>query len=494
MSSLSPTAPDALPVQGNAFLKRLAITLCLAAFADGLFYGQTIGISAVLFAIALAGGSLIANFARARRRTVATAGLLMLVGAIPAVEDFNALSIGMIVLALAAGVRLITTARTDRIPGPLSALADLFLIGPFRFFRDAVAIFDLSAVTRGLAAWFVPAVLGAVFVFLFASANPILEKWIGLLKVSNLANYLSTARILFWVAAMSMVWPFIHVRWRTRAARIKAAAVGDEQSVAPARTIDLLGTAAILRSLLLFNVLFAVQTVLDMIYLWGNATLPPDVSYAAYAHHGAYSLIVTALLAAGFVLAAMRPGGPATESKVIRPLVYLWVAQNVLLVISSMLRLDLYVQTYMLTHWRIAAFVWMLLVALGLLWIVARIALNRSNAWLVDANLITLIAMLYVCSLINFTAIIADYNVTHSREAGGTGTTVDIHFLTRLGPQAVPAIDRVLQMRGSDPTLARCRNSLVEQHRKNFAPWRNWSFQGWRLQRYLDAQERPTAG
>ena len=101
-----------------------------------------------------------------------------------------------------------------------------------------------------------------------------------------------------------------------------------------------------------------------MVYLWGNATLPADISYASYAHHGAYPLIVTALLAAGFVLAAMKPGGPAEQSRVIRPLVYLWVAQNVLLVASSILRLDLYVQIYLLTYWRVAAFIWMLLVAI----------------------------------------------------------------------------------------------------------------------------------
>ena len=60
----------------------------------------------------------------------------------------------------------------------------------------------------------------------------------------------------------------------------------------------------------MFNLLFAVQTVLDVIYLWGNTTLPADISYASYAHRGAYPLILTALLAAGFVLAAMTPGRP----------------------------------------------------------------------------------------------------------------------------------------------------------------------------------------
>ena len=149
-----------------------------------------------------------------------------------------------------------------------------------------------------------------------------------------------------------------------------------------------------------------------MIYLWGNAALPADITYAAYAHRGAYPLIVTALLAAGFVLIAMKPGGPAERSPVIRPLVYLWVAQNVMLVISSILRLDLYVQIYLLTYWRIAAFVWMLLVAIGLVLIVARIALRRSDEWLIRANLITLTGTLYICSLVNFAAIIADYNVS----------------------------------------------------------------------------------
>ena len=53
-----------------------------------------------------------------------------------------------------------------------------------------------------------------------------------------------------------------------------------------------------LRSLILFNLLFAVQTVLDIVYLWGNVALPADISYASYAHRGAYPLILTALIAA----------------------------------------------------------------------------------------------------------------------------------------------------------------------------------------------------
>ena len=39
------------------------------------------------------------------------------------------------------------------------------------------------------------------------------------------------------------------------------------------------------------------------------------MTYAAYAHRGAYPLIVTALIAAGFVLAALRPGSATSAMR-----------------------------------------------------------------------------------------------------------------------------------------------------------------------------------
>jgi hypothetical protein len=216
------------------------------------------------------------------------------------------------------------------------------------------------------------------------------------------------------------------------------------------------------------------------------------MTYAAYAHRGAYPLIATALLAAAFVLVAMRPGGPAEKSMVIRPLVYLWVGQNVLLVASSILRLDLYVDIYMLTYWRIAAFIWMGLVALGLILIVARIALDRSNRWLVGANLIALTIVVYSCSLMNFDAFIADYNIAHSQEISGKGMSIDTSYLTQLGPQALPAIERMMQI-STDRTLVEWHDRLVETQRLDMA-WRAWGFRTWRLQRRLDAEARGQSG
>ena len=401
MAEFSTPAPHAGSAQANAFPVKPAIAVALAALADWLFYGQRTGVSAVIFAVALAGGALLANFARLNKAQVLLAGFVILAGLIPAVEEFNAASFFFIVLALGVGLVLTTNRKLPSAGEQAAALCDLYLIGPFRLLRDAISAFNLPALTAGFTTWFIPVVLSSIFALLFVSANPLLEKWIGLMNPGSATSYISLGRVLFWAAALSLVWPFIHVRWR-RKSEVTAglAAAETEEQEKQADGADFFGVATILRSLILFNLLFAVQTAPDVFFLWGNAALPADISYAAYAHRGAYPLILTALLAAGFVLVAMRPGGPAEHSKVIRPLVYLWVAQNVLHVASSILRLDLYVQIYLLTWWRVAAFIWMLLVAFGLLLIVARIRLNRSNDWLIRTNLITLAATLYICSLV----------------------------------------------------------------------------------------------
>ena len=135
------------------------------------------------------------------------------------------------------------------------------------------------------------------------------------------------------------------------------------------------------------------------------------------------------------------------------------------------------------------------LVALGLILIVARIVLDRSNQWLIGANLIALTIALYGCSLVNFDALIADYNVAHSREVSGKGVQIDIDYLLTLGPQAVPAIDKALALRPAarEGCLVPRRDRLVEEQRQDLA-WRSWSFRNWRLQRRLDDQAKAQVG
>ena len=488
MTSLAAPTVDLGIAEGNTLLFKLTVALGLAALADWLFYGEDLGVSVTIFAIALTCGALLANpFSRERRRIV-SAGVILVAGLIPVIEELGLMSFILLVLALATSVAIVTGSDLSGPQSRLVALRDLLLTGPYRLVRDVVGGFHGPSVMTGMAKWFVPLVLGAIFVALFAMANPLIAQWIDLLGPGNAANHVSVIRLLFWLAALSIVWPFVHIRWRRKVVRDVAA----DQAFVHARHASaawdhVFGPATILRSLVLFNLLFAVQTVLDMTYLWGNATLPAGLTYAAYAHRGAYALTIATLLAACFALVAVKPGAADTEPRLVRPLVYLFVAQNIVLVASSIFRLKLYVETYLLTYWRVTAFVWMLLVALGLVCILARIALERSNEWLVRINLTALAAAFYLCSLTNLAAVISDYNVAHSREAGGSGVQLDTCYLASLGPQALPAIDKAVQMGKFNLDLLSRRDRLHERQSHDMASWRTWSFRSWRLQRDLDA-------
>jgi len=500
MTSLASTiAADFRPIKHSSIPAKLGCALVLAGFADWLFYGHRIGLSLTLFAIATVCVSMLFNYAALDPRRTMVGAAILVAGLIPAIEELNTLSFLILVAALAISLLFATNPETTGLAERARALRNFFLFGPFRVFFEALHVFNMSAFTRGIALWLLPAALGTVFVALFAAANPVIEQWVSLLNPKLILDYVSIPRVLFWTMMLALVWPFIHLRWRRRTIATIDVVDGPVPPPlprgAPMIPAEFLGSSTILRSLILFNLLFAAQSVLDGLYLWGHVALPASMTYAGYAHRGAYPLIATALLAAAFVLVAMRSGGPAEKSSVIRPLVYLWVGQNVLLVASSILRLDLYVDIYMLTYWRIAAFIWMGLVALGLILIVARIALDRPNRWLVGANLIALTMVVYICSLMNFDAFIADYNVAHSREMSGNGKSIDDYYLTQLGPQALPAIAKVIPFRSNANlvNLVGWRDQLVEKQRLDMA-WRAWGFRSWRLQRRLDAEARGQSG
>ncbi|MET0530258.1 MAG: DUF4173 domain-containing protein, partial [Microvirga sp.] len=292
-------------------------------------------------------------------------------------------------------------------------------------------------------------------------------------------------RVFSWFVLIALAWPYLSMRLSEKPL------ISGSMMTVDLPVIDagnrFFGSNTILRSLVLFNLLFTVQTMLEAAYLWGGASLPEGMNYATYAHRGSYPLIATALLAAAFVLVAMRPGGGGEQSPVIRRLVYLWVGQNVLLVISSILRLELYVDVYSLTLLRVAAFIWMLLVAVGLILIVARIALRRSNGWLVGANVLALALTLYTCSFVNFAAVIANHNLSYRHEITPNASKPDMAYIRELGPHVIPAVDRYIARHNlpASDGLVEWRNRIANTHTKIMSDWRGLTFRDWRLQHYL---------
>lgn len=497
MTTMTMTVPAMKTSPVPSYCRRVGAAVALVALADFLFYGQPAGITVFIFAIVLAAAVVAMHPTALNDVRVWLKPAALFAALLPLVENVSPLSVLVAIAALAIFALTLTgRLRKERIARQLG----LFLLAaPFRFARDffrwrkaARELGQRRLQLTAIVVWIMPLTLGVVFLALFGAANPIIEHWLSLIDLYALIEKIEIARLVFWLIVLAGVWAFLRPRLPRFVSRIRR--VLPAAPVArPARTSAediLFGKPAILRALIVFNALFAVQTALDAAYLWAGVALPDGMTYAAYAHRGAYPLVATALLAAGFVLVALRSGGETSRDPLIRGLVYLWVAQNIALVISSMLRLDLYIGIYALTYLRIAAFIWMGLVAVGLALIIARIALQKSSEWLLSANLVTLSATLYACCFVNFAAMIANFNVDHSLEMTGKGVPLDIWHTRSLGPNALPALGRYFEHQKKtfpDRAVGDGPDAMAEFHyRTEQKDWRAWSFRDWRLLRALD--------
>ncbi|MEH7870638.1 DUF4173 domain-containing protein [Rhizobium laguerreae] len=485
------TLTEAMPIRRGG--GRIATLFALVALADFLIFGQMPGINLFLFALAVCACILLSA---GKIRAPSMAALLFGFSVLASAPLLEAPSLTGIALCFSA---LIAVALVGARPMPrsLTGLPLVFLrftlVIPLRlagdirkYLKTPAKRFSFTVVWQGVGLWIMPLALAAVFVFLFAAANPLIEIALRSIRFAVLLQFLDLWRIGFWMMIATVVWAMLRPRLKRRIARSQASRAF---VIVPTRNA-LFGQASLLRSLLLFNALFAVQTLLDLVYLWGGADLPDHMSYAEYAHRGAYPLIATALLAAGFVLVAMRRGGPGDQNSLIRGLVHAWIGQNILLCLSSMLRLGLYVEAYSLTELRVAAGLWMGLVAFGLVLILLRILLNRSNEWLIAANLASLIAVLYISAFIDFPDVIARFNVAHSQEISHEGPPLDLDYLSSLGPSVIPALDLYLlklpdHLIDQRSQAATVRYYLARNFEMRRRDWRNWTFRAARLESYL---------
>ena len=473
--------------------RALAALLLLVATGDWLCFALRPGAGVAIFAGCIIAAVFGTAVTRPTAKRLIIAAIIVLPAQLPWLLAPDALAFGLSLLGTASaaaclsGVDTAYWPRTRAILGSLvwRIAPDLFRAWPIREPSAAGTIGPAA-----LLGWILPALGGMVFLGLFADANPIISSSLSAASPQILLQALTLTRLLFWLALASMAWPFLVPP------ALPATGVPSSRTARSGTWRAVFGTLPISRALILFNLLFAIQTGLDAAYLWGGATLPRGLTYAAYAHRGAYPLILTALLAGGFAILATRPGSAPAVSRSVRLLVLLWIAQNLALVGSSILRLCLYVQVYSLSELRLASFIWMLLVFVGLVLIILRILWVRSDAWLLRANGFAGVFTLYIFGCLNFPWIVAQYDVTHCREVTGSGEALDLDYLQGLGPQAIPALDRYqLITSPREATLFAQRGAAATTRvmlAANFSPptdWRSFSIWSWVLQSYLVAHD-----
>ena len=468
-SSISAGKPDESSL-------RLAVLVALVALADILIWQVSPGISLVAFFVVLLGAGLVLLGKRISPGRICQALLVGLVSVLPLVEQVQTLSVLIAVAGVSLAMVLALLGRDGLVTGvlrfwqmlPLRGLVDAVLGG-----RSVAREFDMLSAGRRIALrWALPLGFGMAFAGLLVEANPMYESWLHEIELFPVHGP-GLGRILFWGGMALLIWPVLVLA----DLRHRLSLPFGETARLP-RELAVVNAAAVARSLVLFNLLFAVQTVLDITYLWGGAALPEGMTYAEYAHRGAYPLVATALLAGVFALMSRPHTG---HSRKLRIALLVFVAQNVFLVCSSLFRLDLYVDVYGLTRLRLSAFIWMALVGAGLCLIVWQVLRMHGNGWLMKRLTVLGAATVYGATLFSFDAAIVRHNLTHN-------VPFDSVYMCQLGPAARPALESFRLQSGQ----LMCPG-LGLPDKPETADWREWGFREWRVLRSLSALETPSA-
>lgn len=465
---LPPPPPPAAALPSEA-LPRAGWLIALIALADLLFWDAPLGVSMAVFALAVfAAACLYAT----PRRDLRWPGLVLVASLLPVVEMAQTLSVAFLLGGL------VTAVLMTRLTGPLRAedlartghqwLRSMPLSGP----RALVALVRaphgavqtaLERRKQVLTGWAFP--LGGALILsgLLLSANPILcdalTSALRALAPTNLTAEDILVRPLFWIGTGFVLWPLL----TAMAARDRAEDWQVPEIAAPG-----LNRASVVNALWVFNAMLAVQSLMDLAILTGGAALPEGMSHAEYAHRGAYPLLVTAMLAGAFALAA-RPFWD--EHRLTRPLLVLWLVQNMTLCASAALRLDLYMHAYGLTYLRLYALVWIGVVAAGLGLTLWQILARQNTLWLVARAALMGLATLYACAFVNFADIIARQNL--ARAAANPGQPIDHAYLCKLGPTAGAAILRQVR---EHPELRSKRAVHCGPLSAPMPDWRGWGF------------------
>lgn len=446
----------------------LVSAVSLGVVGDILFEGRPLGLNALLFGCAfVAALAILIRIGRiplhqGRRLMIAP---LLVFAALLAWHDSPMLQAANL-LAIAGAVSLGALRRTasrvgsadvsDYVVGAASAGAATFAGAAALMQReipwDGLAAQARSrhagAVARGFAIG-LPLLL--VFGALFVAADAVFKSLLvsAVPDVGNLWLHVVIACIIGWLAA-GLLRDLLAAREEDRVAAPAIAAV---------RGPDLrIGSTELAVALGAVNLLFGAFVLVQLRYLFGGQTfVRADVhlTYAEYARHGFFELVVVALLVLPLLLGAnalVRRNGQG--SVVVRVLSVLLVGLVLVVIASALQRMRLYQREYGLTELRIYTTGLILWAGCVFVWLIATVLRGRPRAFATGAVVLGFVATLAL-NAINPDALIAKTNLSRPH--------LDAPYLTSLSDDAVPTLlERLPTL--PPPLRAQIATALLERN------------------------------
>lgn len=191
-------------------------------------------------------------------------------------------------------------------------------------------------------------------------------------------------------------------------------------------------------SLVLLNSLLLVINTIDISYLWFNFNYNGEILLYKMVHEGTELLIVSIVLAMLVLLFFFKGNlNFYKRNRWLKVGAYLWIAQNIVLVISVFLRDYYYIVYYGLAYKRIGVLFFLLMVLIGLATVFLKIWQRKTTYFLFRVNAWAGIVVLILASCIHWDEFIAGYNLQRKDKV-----PLDVAFLLSLSDKTLPLLDQ----------------------------------------------------
>jgi hypothetical protein len=452
---IPPSAPPAIPAPAPAAeppysLPRIFLGLLLTVAAcDYVFLnGHTIGgLALTVFVPVWAGAILFNRSGWTRRRSTLAIGALLAGACLAAAIEsgyLNVLVLLILVVAL-AGDSFFETGAAVWARWFNQVVALVFAPGRVFWLAGRLLESGVDGRKRGagiFGALFIAApavVLGLVFGSLLGSGNAVFGHWSDYFFTcleNEIGALFDLDRIAVWIMVAFVTLPLLRPgrisdwwwSWMPRVPRWP--------ELGPVQATALSGALV----LVVLNLLFGAANVADAIFLWGGLNLPSGVTYSEYVHNGVDTLTATVLLSAVVLTGIFQQQLKVASRRELKALGLIWVAQNLFVLVSVVLRLMRYIEAYDMSVKRLGVIVFLLLVAAGFGLLAIKIVREKSLPWLVGRCAVAVFGTLYITMFLNLSGWCADYNVAQWEK--NRTRSLDGIYLRELGPAAWPALAR----------------------------------------------------
>ena len=223
-----------------------------------------------------------------------------------------------------------------------------------------------------------------IFFFIYQTANPLFYQFTKNLSLFNI-NY---GFIFFCILGMVLLFPLFYNTIIKTFFNLEAeqnTIINPENFTTALIEKHKLHTIFFL--FIALNIMLVVINLLDINYLYLSHTMPKGITQAQFVHNGVGTLIFSIVLGASIICFLFKGDlNFIKENKTIKLLVYAWILQNIFMVISTMLRNNIYVFNSGLTGKRIGVYYYLFFTIIGLLFTAYKIYKHKTVYFLYATN------------------------------------------------------------------------------------------------------------